>query len=368
MFFPELENIDIYFPKRSDNDTKRNVIIQLNSKNEVILCLKFINHLGYQNVEASSYVENGNEKKSVCSTMQVNVKQCAFCGDINSEFMCNDCSTLYFATFYCCKDHQERDWIRHKIECKPIPPLRRINDFFESTTNENHTNEDNRTENEQSAKKGKYYIKVMDKYMKPNCKVVITSVTNTRLLYIRPLCFEADDLINLVSRYSNIAPVILEKPSIDEYVLAPFNNSYHRAKILDYFETDHSGFNTRVVLTDYGTEIKLKWQDLKHLNYKIRGRPSLTQKVLLNDVSSEKYCRNVDNYLQKLALDKENLEIVDICGNQINGFKIILKHSQTGAIINEVVMSMLEDGRDEKYFYDVIIIIMFFFVILYVNN
>ncbi|XP_070507233.1 protein vreteno-like isoform X1 [Chironomus tepperi] len=349
IFFPDLENLEINFPKRIDNDNIRNVFVQLNSKNEAILCLKFINHLEYHNVEAS-FAEI-DLKKSLCTIIKEDVKSCAFCGDINSEFICNGCSTMYFATFYCCKDHQERDWKRHKNECKSLPALKRIDDIFGSIEIENHTNRNFPTENEPSIKKGKYFIKVMD--IKVNCKVVITSVINTRLLYIRPLCLESNDLFNVISHYSNSAPALSEKPSVDEYVLVPYNNSYHRAKILDLFESDQNGFNTRVVLTDFGNELKLKWQDMKHLSYKIRGKPSYTQKVILNDVPSEKYYSSIDNYLQKLSFDEEVLEIVNIFGNQINGLKVILKISQTGAIVNEVVKNMLTDDHG-KYFYDVI--------------
>ncbi|KAL7045972.1 hypothetical protein ACKWTF_002417 [Chironomus riparius] len=346
IFFPELEHIEINFPKRNNNNYNitRNVLIRLNSKNEAILCSRFINRLEFQNVEASIAEVDTNKSNNR------NVQRCAFCGDMNAEFMCNDCSTLFFSTFYCCKDHQERDWSRHKIECKSLPALRRVDDLTEIISNTNHTNEKNDynlTENEsQSIKKGKYKIQTMD--IKPNCKVVITFVTDTRLFYIRSLCLESNDLMNTIRHYSKSAPVILKKPSIDEYVLV--NN--HRAKVLDLFETDQN-VNARVILADFGNEVETKWQDMKHLNYKIRGKPSYTQKVILNDVPNEKYDRNVDNYLQKLSLDQEILEVVEIFGNQINGLKVVLKHSQTGHIINEVIKTMLNNDQDEKYFYDV---------------
>lgn len=357
IFFPDLENVEINFTKRNDNESTRNlrnVYVQLKTKNEAVLCLKFINRLEYQNVEAS-FFETFTDNDTIY-TLKENIKSCSFCGDKNSEFMCNDCNTQYSATYYCCKNHQERDWSRHKNECKSLPLLRRIDDFIGVTSTENID-----TENMQPIRKGekKYFIKVVD--LKPNCKVVITSVINLQLLYIRQLCPEANDLFNIISHYSNSAPFLLEKPSIDEYVLVPNNNTYHRAKILDVFQTDNNGFNTRVILTDFGNEIMLKWQDMKHLNYKIRGKPSFTQKVILNGILNENYCQNINNYLQKLSLAKEELEII-----QINGFKVTLKHSQTSVIINDVIKSMLKYSRDEMYFYDVRILLshvkyMFFF-------
>lgn len=41
--------------------------------------------------------------------------RCAHCDSLDARFVCEVCFTLYCGTFYCNKDHQNRDWPRHKV-------------------------------------------------------------------------------------------------------------------------------------------------------------------------------------------------------------------------------------------------------------
>lgn len=366
-FFPDLENVEIFMPKIEFKPFKRFVFAQLNSKNEAILCMRFINRIAFKNVEASFAVtseaatvvsssSNENSKNGVINPYDF--KKCAFCGTLNSEFLCINCSTLYYATFYCCKDHQERDWLRHKAECKPLPQLKRHADSMiidkdhnndTATTVEMPEVSDEENQHESSmVKRAKYYIPIDDSFIQEGMQVKITSVVTNKLVYLRPLCEEYDQLMDSLDKYSSTAAFLKEKPILNEHVLALFDSCWYRAKVQDFFAPDNDGNNTKVQLIDVGSELNVKWQELKYLNFRLRGRKSYTVKVILEDVIE---CNKTEciNFLNKL---KEPLLVYKIHGNQINEKRVTLRHAKNNAFVNDMI-NIWAKSADSRYYYDV---------------
>lgn len=364
----DIEDVKIHIPKKNgpSNSKFKLVFVQFNSANEAKLCMKLINRLGYQNVEAC-YSDRQVRSNSEDPKEAIDSRSCEYCGRIASEYVCGNCHTSYSSAYYCSKDHQERDWQQHKQDCKRIPELKRIDGQDTVTETVALTKDSDRFNSESTevpvnpqdfSKRGKYYIKTSDFGMAQGSIVNISAVINSRILYVHPVSKEYKELMRFLQHHVSSAPFLSEKPAINEYVLAPFLGTYHRARILE------CGPDTmKVHLTDIGQELSCNWQEFKHLNYKVRGKPSYTHKVILNDVKNLEMTDLVKNYLNGLCSQKMDLEIVEIFAVHTTEKKVVLKDVNTSAIINTTI-NYIYSGTS-KSFYDVNLFNFFFLLNIY---
>lgn len=300
---------------------------------------------------------------------------CSFCGLPESQFICAGCCTAFNGTFYCSEEHQAQDWPKHKIVCKPLPALKIAKDHFtngensecamgvkkENTKKKEIVNDsEDSDENENIRETAKYFIQYAE-MPKVGDKVIITSIVNPRVLYIRQNSEEYKKLVDKIKMYSSKSANITSKPEVNTYVLASTNGSYHRAKIQDVFESDSNGCNVKVFFVDYGTEKKLRWQDLKSLSYRLRGLPTYTFKVILDGVKVNVPNQKIQEYLYSFYFKSDALEIREINVNHSGERKVKLFDIRTGKTLNErineieiacLAASNLFDSSD-RVFYDV---------------
>lgn len=261
----------------------------------------------------------------------IDFQKCAFCGADNSDIIlvCSGCSNHITGTFYCNADHQARDWIRHKSECKPMPTLRNFQDL---KLNEAPLLPDHIQNNEETSRP-KFFIKSIKNQPNVGDKIFITKVRSSRVVFVRPVSEDDgyEKLLKDIKNAVNNSSKKSDKPDINDHVLAPFRNSFHRAKILDIFECDENDYNTKVFMVDFGDEIKVKWQECKNLNYRLRGVKSFIFKFVLDGIEISYENQDAMNYLNEIFQSNEALLISNVSGD-----RKILKRIN-GEIVNDEI-------------------------------
>ena len=196
---------------------------------------------------------------------------CAHCVSPYAAFVCGVCFSPYSATFYCNSDHQARDWVLHKLSCKSIPKLIRPEQAKAAIAQAN------------DPKPKKKFTVPFVEHLKKGDSVVIVQVFNERVIYIRPTREDFSQLISLIKASAETSQNLTAKPEINDTVLAPYQEEFCRAHVVDVFEPDEDGNDLRCFLLDYGIFKEYKWANgLKKLSYKSRALPRQTFKVILN--------------------------------------------------------------------------------------
>lgn len=385
VFFSDLENIEIHFPKNKTNvpSDKKVAFIQFATENEGKLARKIINTTEWKDVQAnfairpiapeSNSLKNGTEIARKSGQLSGGVRVCEYCGDSDSNYLCTECSTPSNKTYYCTEDHQIKDWKRHRLECKPLPKLSMItakeNDhskvLIETQVQTTSISENEEEENDSEEDGGKnkpvgkftFNVRSIDCPMDRGTNFFITHVATNRIIFVLPVKESRayEDLLQDVAKVSHKAAKLTEMPGVQDYVLAPFNNSYHRARVQDTFETDSNGCNVRVFFIDFGNEKNLKWTTLRRLNYKLRGRNTYIFKVILENVIPGNTNEQVIKYLKGIYERKEELELFSM-KKYLNERKAIFLVG--GKPLNECVNELIHQAQpnasrnSEKSFYN----------------
>lgn len=273
-------------------------------------------------------IQNGNHSHLNEETC---IENCAFCGAKDSQLVCGGCSNFITGTFYCSEDHQAKDWIRHKSECKSMPMLRNVQEL--TRVNSNESSKDLIEDEEPSLLRGKFIIKSIEKQLNVGEKVFITKVRSPRVIYVRPVSEDEgyEMLLETIKKASIKSSKIVDKPKINGYILAPYRQSFHRAKVLDFFEPDEKDCNTKVFLVDFGDEIKVKWQECKMLGYQMRGMNTFIFKFVLDGIEIAHEHREIMHYLNEIYQNNEALMISGVRSN-----RKILKRIN-GEIVNDEI-------------------------------
>lgn len=282
--------------------------------------------------------DNNKQPQNIANVSRNNINvdeyNCGFCGVANSELMCSGCYNEISGTYYCSDNHQARDWARHKSECKSMPNLIKRQDHLDEIIAESPTLDlIPRTDSFK-----KFFITPIDQKPELNEEILITNVKSLRVIYARPVKDNGgyENLLDDIKTTAMILPNILHKPSINDHILAPYLNSFHRAKVLDIFETDTNDFNMKVFMVDFGDEIEVTWQECKDLNYRLRGLKSFIFKFVLDYVLVVKENREIIKYLTDIKANNEKLQI---SGISKMGNRITLKRTN-GEIVNDVINSL----------------------------
>lgn len=327
-FFKELDldQSKLHFPKahfKKEWNTKL-CFISFATINEARMAITIVNNSEYRGIIAKFGKTTMHLRKNSIGRSNGldeialnNDPVCNFCGAYEPKFICSGCCNMYTGTFYCSEEHQARDWFRHKSECKVMPPLKDASDHAAGKVIDEPLSELvearlNIADNDDGLKK-KFFIKPIDEHPVQGDKVYITCISSPRILFIRPV----KEDVNYFKLFEDVKTTSInmakktEKPQVNDYILVPFKGSFHRAKILDFFGVDSEGYNTKVFMVDFGDVIKVKWQDCKELNYRLRGLRSYVFKFVLDGVQISDN-EEILEYLEKIQGNNEALEIVEI--------------------------------------------------------
>lgn len=352
-FFKDLDldpNSKINFPKahmKHEWGTKL-AFINFATINEARMAITIINNAEFRGIEAKFGKPDPRARKgSIGKVNGVTLSThpaCVFCGALEPKLMCGGCSNAVGGTLYCGEDHQAKDWLRHKSECKVMPPLidaieqiTPLSNQIEARLNIADSDKDNDSE---GSTKSKFFIKSIDRLPVVGDKVFITCVSSPRVLYVRPVNEDENylKLLEDVKTTTSIMSKKTEKPEINDHMLAPFQGAFHRAKVIDLFEIDSDGLNAKVFMVDFGDEIKVKWQDCKELNYRLRGLRTYIFKFVLDSVQTSNENHEIIEYIKDIQGNNEALEIKDISKN---GERKTLIRSN-GEIVNDKIIELAQ--------------------------
>lgn len=310
---------------------------------------KIINMVSFRNIQADYAARDALElynislprlieRRTFASSEQLpDSGPCAFCQRPYASMICEICFTAYCCSFYCSEDHQAKDWIRHKYDCKAMPKLI-------SAEEANMIIDELKQSSENKAK----YVAPHVEPPKKGDSVVITHALSGKVLYIRPLRDDYENLLAKVAENIEKTTFLFEAPEVNSTVLAPFNSTFHRAQIVDVFEPDQQGCVVLCLFIDIGVSAKFKWTSLKKLNYKTRGIPCQTFKVILKELNTSN--AEAQSFVEELVEKREILEILDETRSDANIY-VKLKSKNANQSINEIIMSMMssteEDSKDD---------------------
>lgn len=350
-FFKQLIMDDkrIEFPKKLYNQDRETKIgfIHFMTVDEAILARIIINNADYRGIiakfgrsESTRPYQNGAAPKSQSvENLNNDDHKCNYCGAVDSKFVCVGCCNMVTGTYYCSEDHQAIDWIRHKRECKEMPPLKDVAKSDQVPADAPNLIETG-SECGSDVTKGKFFIKHIDRELKVGDKVFVTCVSTPRVIYVRPVDEDENYLKLLKDIESSSSKMVkrTERPEINDHVLALFRGSFSRAKIVDLFEMDGQGMNAKVFMVDYGDEINVKWQECRELNYRLRGIKTFVFKILLSGAKSgDGGFEEILDYLQVIHCNNEALEITEVSGN---GQRMTLKRIN-GEIVNDEINKLV---------------------------
>lgn len=202
---------------------------------------------------------------------------------------------------------------------------------------------------EEENTRSKFIIKSIEDGIAVNDHVYLTSISSPRIIYVRNAKFNEDyeKLLDITEQIAKDALFLQNKPEVNEYVLAPYQKSFHRGKVFDLFEEDLNGFNCKIFLVDYGDEINVKWQDCKVLNYRLRSKKTFVIKCVLDEVKVTNNTNNAMKYLKYIKANNERLEILNL-SSMCN--RVILKRTNNEIVnkkINEMnIFDKLEDNLE----------------------
>lgn len=380
-FFKDLDmdvKSDIVFPKKLSSLEKKTRVafIQFATINEARMAIKLVNNAEFKDVRAN--FGKGNAQNGKLSRPSVNHKAyfvndhaCAFCGAKDSQLLCTGCSNMITGTYYCQEDHQARDWLRHKSECKVMPPLKQVDKPDDNPADVIESNSENG--DDEVTSKPKYFIVPIDKKPAVGDKVYITSVSTPRVIYVLPVN-ENENYLKLLDDVQNTSKNMAkqtDKPEINNHILAPFRGSFHRAKVIDLFDIDSDGLNAKVYMADFGEEIRVKWQDCRELNYRLRGLKTYIFKFVLHGVQITDKNEEILNYLREIQGNKEALTVVEISqygdrkilkrindeivNDKINELATVIASRKVSSdlkpiLYNNLNLSKIEPGLDVKLY------------------
>ncbi|CAO1419442.1 unnamed protein product [Diamesa hyperborea] len=387
----------VHFPKRnSDRDGKqhgsRMVFIQFKSKSDAESAKNQINSNKNLTITAT-FAEKPRSKQSssqqqstsnattessftFSSTSAVSEKtkfhkvqikeeftgSCERCGR-NSKLVCDVCSS-----FYCSTSCQRKDWITHKIVCRPMPKLVKASEKYVSTSDSNDE-EDSTTDSLENfalsesksmttisngtessgVQKGKYLVPFVDCTIVKKSIVVITAISSINRLYIRQVGGDYNKIVAKIAAYVSKAKKQDTFPEVDDVVLAPFDGIFYRAQILSINAPDTKGNDLIVLFIDYGNISKVSSKNLRKLDYIHRQLKRHAFKVTLSDVNCSIVSEASMQYLNDLLSNKENLEVADVIINHNDRFVTLLK-SSTRENVNKTIMklSVVQEVTDNE--------------------
>ncbi|CAO1439831.1 unnamed protein product [Diamesa serratosioi] len=365
----------IHFPKwQNDVDNKQHamkmIFIQFSSRSDAETAKNQINSNKTTNIRAS-FAEKPKQKKSSSkqSTATTNsnrcpstaslepkkqtkskdlVGSCERCG-LDSRNVCDVCGS-----FYCSASCQRKDWLTHKLICKPMPKLVAAREKFGSTSDSNsdeesiaiqsdseYTNVTSIHTTSETTQKNKFTVPFVDCTIIKNAIVVITAITSVNRLYVRVVGGDYKKLVAEITDYASKAKKQESFPEVDDVVLAPFEEIFYRAQILSIDNTPDANGNDLVVLfIDYGNISKVSSKNLKKLDYKHRALKRHAFRVTLSDVNSS-ITANEDSmcFLNSLLTNKEKLVVSELSSNQNDKIVTLLKES-TGENVNKTIVNL----------------------------
>lgn len=163
-----------------------------------------------------------------------------------------------------------------------------------------------------SVKKKNLVIPSIDK-PKLHSRVVLTSVSDSKVVYIRPVDQDLNEsfqqLINSIQTYSVHAKLITKNPEKYDVFLAPFQNEYCRVFILNVNKEDQTCF---VSYLDYGNTGVVSYEDLRCINNQTKYLKRHTFKVILTEVNANKENPDVQMYIDDLLENSKELVITKV--------------------------------------------------------
>lgn len=262
------------------------------------------------------------------------IGKCSHCSRTGARFVCQVCFTLYCGTFYCNEDHQNQDWNRHKVDCKPLPKLVLPQEAAEAI-------------NQDKIKKT-FFIPFVDCF-EAGSFVKITHFVNDRVLFVRPVKENFQALEEEVKKYAKNAAYMTDKPKVNATVFAFYDGIYRRAQVLDTFEPDSDRNDLMCFFVDYGNTQKCQWQSLKKLNYNLRSVPRQTFKVILEDVTTNSSQSKV---IRSIYEQKMELEVVKIKERECDRF-VVLKIRGQIETVNDSIKQVMQVQSNEPILFDV---------------
>lgn len=256
-------------------------------------------------------------------------RHCSSCSKSSLNLLaCSKCATDYSATFYCNRDCQAKDYSVHKRCCKPLPKLKCLEDIKLSS----------------GEPKPKFLVPfLLD--LSVGDIVKITHIQSTKVLFVRTANGNFQEMFTAIK---NISPnrKLTEKPEIDDTVLAPFENTYRRAQVIDVREDD-----VQVFFLDFGNSAQMRWQQLRRLTFKGRSLPRQTFKVVLEgDASNSSSDHTINNYLQSLHFKQSKLKIANMTLRGQDRY-VILEDLHSGKVVNEVSSNVPSINDDSRIFF-----------------
>lgn len=262
------------------------------------------------------------------------------CERDDATLACKVCFTSYCATFYCSEQHQINDWPRHKHDCKPLPKLVLPLEQAEVLLDE-------------VKPKGKFFVPYIKECLGVGELVNITHVASERVFFVRPVGEEFNQLVEKINNAAEKAIKIINKPEINDTVLAPFNGSYRRAQIVSISEGDDV-YDCLAFFIDYGQTMEFVWRSFKRLTYRMRALPRYTFKVILEDVKV-KSNPDIEKYLSDIQRGEQSVEIIKEEMRGADRFVVLKRRGQVEAI-NDVIIRLaneVDSAEEERIMFDV---------------
>jgi Tudor domain len=310
--------------------------------------------INLNNITANFAMMNDNDQATLLPPLAVRTTffsegstplngNCAYCVKSNAPLVCEVCFSSHCCTFYCNEDHQRRDWVRHKYDCKPLPKLVLPTEAEAALLKTND-----------SKPKTKFFVPYVESF-KAGDSVIITNVVNERVLFIRPIHEDFKQLIESIKSYAEKAPKITEKPEVNDTVLVPFEGEFCRAQVLDTFDRDADGNDLLCFILDYGYSEKYPWNSLKKLGYKQRAFPRQTFKVILEGVKLQNSSVEIENFIKDIWEREEKLEVVKEEMRGTDRF-VVLQNLRTKEVVNDRIRNIskyIEEVNNNAIMYDV---------------
>lgn len=261
-------------------------------------------------------------------------QKCSSCSRPGYDLLiCSKCSTDYSATYYCNRECQARDWNIHRRECKHLPRLKRLEDVQQER------------QLHEGGPKPKFLVPFVDDFAVGEI-LKITHVQSSKILFVRPANRDFEELLEYIGKINGSK--LVEKPEVDDTVLAPFKGSYHRAQIMDVFDDD-----VQVFFLDFGNSARMEWHHLRKLTFKGRSKPRQTFKVVLeSNIANSRHNEEFLKYLESLHSKELDLRVTKLTRRGEDRY-VTLEELLSGKVVNEFCNSLTTKDSGSRIFFNV---------------